>query len=77
MRAAINDDPERARADVVEAIEQCAGNLRRAHHRLCISRRSLYRMVWELDLWPVIDAVRAKPVVALGLWKTTQPQPPP
>lgn len=51
-------EPERARAEILEALERSAGRIARAAIELGICRRQLLRYVWALDMWPAVDGLR-------------------
>ena len=58
----VRDDPEKARAEVLEAFELARGRVKVAAHYLCVGRRQLYRLFWQLELWPSVDAIRERVV---------------
>ena len=51
-------DPEKARAEIAEAIESTRGNLRRAAYVLGLEVRTLYRYVHRANLWAEVDKAR-------------------
>ena len=55
-----DDDRVWAVAEVIEALDRCGGNVSRASHDLCISRRHLYRIIWAASLWGAVDAARLR-----------------
>lgn len=53
----MNDDE--ARHEIGEALDATSGNVARAAHLLGISRRQLYRYLWQIA-WPEADRARAE-----------------
>lgn len=43
---------------IVRAIVECNGNLLQSAHHLGIHRSHLYRLIYKLKLWPVVNKVR-------------------
>lgn len=60
----VRNEPEQARAEILEAFDRCQGRLARAAVELGVCRRQLLRYNWLLDLWPQVDALRARYRVA-------------
>ena len=56
----VQNEPEQAKAEILEAYERCQGRLARAAIELGVCRRQLLRYNWVLDLWPQVDAMRAE-----------------
>lgn len=53
-------EPEAAKVEILEALEKARGRVVGAAVDLAISRRHLTRMLWALDLWPQVDAIRER-----------------
>ncbi len=51
-------DPEKASAEILEAADRARGRLVAAAAELAVTRRHLQRLLWALDLWPAVDAIR-------------------
>lgn len=58
LRRVSGDDV--ADAEIAAALVRSGGNILRAAHDLVISRRHLYRLVYQASLWGLVDAVRSK-----------------
>ncbi len=52
--------PERARLEILEAVDRSRGRMISAACELGIDRRHLQRLCWQLDLWPRVDALRER-----------------
>lgn len=53
-------EPDKARAEILEAVERSRGRLISAATELGIDRRHLQRLCWLLDLWPHVDQIRER-----------------
>jgi hypothetical protein len=50
-------DPPRARAAILDALQQAQGNRPNAARILCADVRTLYRWIDRLELWPEVDGL--------------------
>lgn len=46
------------RAEVIETLVICEGQVERSAHWLGICRRQLYRYLYRAELWSIVDAIR-------------------
>lgn len=51
-------DEEQAIAELLEVLERNEGNMTRAAHDLCITRRHLYRLLNRANLWSDVERIR-------------------
>ncbi len=53
-------EPDRAKAEILEAVERSRGRLISAACELGIDRRHLQRLIWLLGIWLQVDEVRER-----------------
>lgn len=59
--------PELALAEVAEAARQTGGTIRRMARQLCVSRRTLYRLLYRLPGgWESVNRARIEAMLARG-----------
>jgi hypothetical protein len=51
-------EPEKAKAEILEALDRSRGRMVSAATELGVDRRQLQRFCWTLDIWPEVDAIR-------------------
>lgn len=56
----VRTDPTRAKAEMRAALERSRGCLNATAFELGIGRRWLYRLIYRLQMWPVVNEVRKR-----------------
>lgn len=57
MGALIVVDPDKAKAEILDAIDKAKGNRTHAANAIGATQRNLLRWIAKLDMWPDVDAL--------------------